>query len=198
MIRPHSPAGLVRGGLALRSWGLGPAGGFTAAARLDPHRTAVIDDLGSLTYDQLHRRSNALARAFADHGVGSGDGVAIMCRNHRGFIDASIATAKLGADSLYLNTAFARPQLLEVVERERPKLIVLDQEFADLLEGAEVDVRVLAWTDGPTEGPTIESLIASRSDADLAPASRHGSIESAKWAKPQVWKSGAAMWVRQP
>ena len=24
------------------------------------------------------------------------------------------------------------------------------------------------------------------------------SIASARWAKPQVWKSGAAMWVRQP
>jgi len=176
VIRPHSPAGLVRGGLALRSWGLGPAGGFTAAARLDPHRAAVVDELGTLTYDELHRRSNALARAFADLGVGSGDGVAIMCRNHRGFVDASIATAKLGADSLYLNTAFARPQLLEVIERERPRVVVLDEEFAGLLEGAEVDVRVLAWTDGPTDERTLEGLIARASDADLPPASRHGRI----------------------
>jgi fatty-acyl-CoA synthase len=176
VIRPHNPRGLVRAGVALKQWGLGPAGGFTAAAAIDPHRTAVVDELGSLTYDELHRRSNALARAFAGLGVRSGDGVAIMCRNHRGFIDASVATAKLGADSLYLNTAFARPQLLDVIERERPRVVVLDQEFADLLAGAEVDITVLAWTDGPTDAPTLESLIRSRSDEDLPPATRHGRI----------------------
>ena len=58
-----------------------------------------------------------------------------MCRNHRGFIDVSIATAKLGADILYLNTAFAGPQLVEVLARERPAVVVHDEEFAGLLAG---------------------------------------------------------------
>ncbi len=39
--------------------------------------------------------------------MGEGDGVGIMCRNHRGFIEATVAVSKLGADALYLNTAFA-------------------------------------------------------------------------------------------
>ena len=46
--------------------------------------------------------------------------MAIMCRNHRGFIEATVAIAKLGAHALYLNTAFAGPQLTEVVKREKP------------------------------------------------------------------------------
>ena len=33
--------------------------------------------------------------------------MAIMCRNHRYFIEATMACAKLGAVALYLNTAFA-------------------------------------------------------------------------------------------
>ena len=70
-----------------------------------------------------------------------------MARNHRGFIDATVAGAKLGADILFLNTAFAGPQLVEVLEREDPKVVVYDEEFSELL--AEVDnVRhVVAWTD---------------------------------------------------
>ena len=60
----------------------------------------------------------------------------IMCRNHRGFIEATVAVSKLGADALYLNTAFAGPQLTEVVEREKPKAIIYDEEFAGLLEEA--------------------------------------------------------------
>ena len=49
----------------------------------------LIDEAGSLTFGEMHRRSNALARALADEGVEPGDGIAIMARNHRGFIDAT-------------------------------------------------------------------------------------------------------------
>ena len=147
VIRPHNPVALAKAAKALKDWGPGPAGGFTAAAALDPRRTAVVDELGSLTFDEMHRRSNALARAFARLGVSEGDGVAVMCRNHRGFVDASIAAAKLGADILYLNTAFAGPQLVDVLERERPVLVVHDEEFTGLLEKADVGTSVLGWTD---------------------------------------------------
>jgi fatty-acyl-CoA synthase len=176
VLRPHSPLALAKAGKALKDWGVGPAGGFTAAALLDPHRTAIVDELGSLTYDEVHRRSNALARSLADLGVSAGDGVAVMCRNHRGFVDASIATAKLGADILYLNTAFAGPQLADVIERERPRVVVHDEEFSELLAGADVAERVLAWTDGPTDAPTLESLIDASPDDDLPPAGRNGRI----------------------
>ena len=87
----------------------------------------------TLTFAEVHRRSNALARALADEGVEEGDGVAIMCRNHRGFIDATLACAKLGANGLYMNTAFSGPQLAGVVEREGPAALIYDQEFAELL-----------------------------------------------------------------
>lgn len=176
IIRPHSPAGLARAGKALKNWGLGPAGGFTAAAQLDPRRTAVIDELGSLTYADLHQRSNAFAHSLRELGVASGDGVAVMCRNHRGFIDASIAAAKLGADTLYLNTAFAGPQLVEVIAREKPRVVIYDQEFDGLLAKADVPVRVTAWTDEPTDGHTLEGLIRRGPTADLPPAGRHGRI----------------------
>ena len=176
IIRPHGPRALGKAGLALKDWGLGPAGGFTAAALLDPHRTAVVDELGSLTYDDLRRRSNALARGLAALGVVEGDRVAVMCRNHRGFVDISIAVAKLGADVLYLNTAFAGPQLVDVLAREKPRVVVHDEEFGGLLEGAVVDDRVLAWTDGPTDEPTLESLIAAHDEGELTPAGRHGRI----------------------
>ena len=178
VIRAHNPVALARTGKALKDWGTGPAGGFTAMALLDPQRTAVVDELGSLTFGDLHRRSNALARALGELGVSAGDSVALMCRNHRGFVDATIAAAKLGADLLYLNTAFAGPQLVDVLEREKPTVVVHDAEFGPVLEKADVGIRVLAWSDGePGEGQhTLESLIAAHPDDDVEPASRHGRI----------------------
>src|SRR4029079_14035688 len=98
-------------------------------------------------FGELHERSNRLADALRSRGSGPGDGLAIMCRDHRGCVAASIPAAKLGADILYLNTAFAGPQLVDVLDRESPKVVVHDEEFAGLIDEADTRDRVLGWVD---------------------------------------------------
>jgi acyl-CoA synthetase (AMP-forming)/AMP-acid ligase II len=178
IIRPYSPLVLARVGKAVLDWGTGPAGGFTAMALLTPHQVGIVDELGELTCLEVHQRSNALARALAERGVGEGDSVAVMCRNHRGFVDVSVAVAKLGADVLYLNTAFAGPQLVDVLDREQPQVVVHDEEFTELLAKAHSRRRIVAWTDSDDLGDveTLEDLIASHPGDDLEPAQRHGRI----------------------
>jgi fatty-acyl-CoA synthase len=130
----------------------------------------LIDERGALSFERVHRRTNALAHAFAGMGIGPGDGIGIMCRNHRGFIEATLAAAKLGASALYLNTMFAGPQLVEVTRREKPKALVYDEEFGDLLEGVDDGVeRIVAWTDGAPEERTLDSLVAANDDSNLKP-----------------------------
>ena len=176
VIRPYGPRTLVDIGRVVLRWGTGPAGGFATLAARAPHAVGVVDELGELTWGELHRRSNSLARALAERGVGEGDSVAVMCRNHRGFIDASIAIAKLGADILYLNTAFAGPQLADVLEREAPVMVVHDEEFTGLLSGARVERRLLAWTDGEPAGETLEQLLGAYDEGDLQPPERHARV----------------------
>jgi acyl-CoA synthetase (AMP-forming)/AMP-acid ligase II len=151
-------------------WGASPATGIKTAAIHYPDETGLIDERGSLSFEQLHRRSNALAHAFERMGIGYGDGVGIMCRNHRGFVEATLAAAKLGASALYLNTMFAGPQLVEVTRREGPKVLVYDEEFTELLDGVDESVqRVVGWVDGEPGVPMLDSLIASAGDSDLKP-----------------------------
>jgi acyl-CoA synthetase (AMP-forming)/AMP-acid ligase II len=170
ILGPIRPDKAVRMGATFVRWGASPATGVAVAAIHYPHETALIDERGSLTFEQLHRRSNALAHAFERMGIGPGDGVGIMCRNHRGFIEATLAAAKLGASALYLNTMFAGPQLVEVTRREAPKVLVHDEEFSGLLAGVEEGIaRVVGWADGETEAPTLESLIAANDDSNLKP-----------------------------
>jgi fatty-acyl-CoA synthase len=179
VITPYSPPVLYRLGRTLLRWGTGPAGGFTTLALRMPDRVGLVDELGELTFGEMHRRSNALADALRSRGVRPGDAVALMCRNHRGFVDASIGAAKLGADIIYLNTAFAGPQLADVLERESPALLIHDEEFTDLLAHVDDVDRVLAWVDDDpgSAGPdTLEGLIASGSDADLIAPERPGRI----------------------
>lgn len=183
IIRPYPPAVLVRLARTVKDWGTGPAGGFATLAVRFPDRVGLVDELGELTFGEMHRRSNALARALRARGVGEGDAVALMCRNHRGFVDTTVAAAKLGADLLYLNTAFAGPQLVDVLDREKPTVVVHDEEFTELLADADVEQRVLAWVDGDGNGgagddgvPTLEGLVDGADDADLDPPDRHGRI----------------------
>jgi len=176
VVRPVRPDKLARAGITLLRWGRGPAAGYITSAALCPDDCAVVDELGSLTFAEVDRRTNALARSLADAGVEEGDGVGIMCRNHRGFVEATVAVAKLGADALYLNTAFAGPQLAEVVERESPAALIYDQEFAGLLDQAgEGRLRFIGWhEDADATDPTLEELIAAGSDGPLQPAAGVG------------------------
>jgi acyl-CoA synthetase (AMP-forming)/AMP-acid ligase II len=180
VIAPSRPDRLVKAGLALRNFGPTLAGGAVAAAARHPEHTAVIDEMGTLTWGQVDERSNALAHALAEQGLKTGDGVAIMCRNHRGFIDSTIACMKLGLTGLYLNTAFSGPQIRDVCEREEPKAIIYDHEFAGLVEDAAKDrLRFVAWHADGEEGTSHETLgrlIEGGSPKALKPPSQQGRI----------------------
>jgi acyl-CoA synthetase (AMP-forming)/AMP-acid ligase II len=177
MIAPTRPDRAARAIAALRRWGPTPAAAYTGSAARYPYRLAIIDERGALTFEQVHRRSNALARGLAAEGVREGDSVAIMCRNHRGFIEATIACSKLGVGALYLNTAFAGPQIADVMRREDPKGLIYDQEFTELVrEGGVGRKRLVSWCDPgeSSEDPTLEQAIAASSDADLTPPTESG------------------------
>jgi acyl-CoA synthetase (AMP-forming)/AMP-acid ligase II len=126
-----------------------------------------------------------------------------MCRNHRGFVEATIACAKLGASQLYLNTAFAGPQIADVLLREAPTGLIYDEEFADLVSGGSEGMhRFVAWSETPAasspEGerqaarergangantgadaaadPRLEDLIARGDPTPLQPPHEHGRV----------------------
>ena len=175
VLRPIRPDKLARIVERYVRWGASPALGSASNAISHPNETAIVDDAGSLTWEQTHRRSNALARALRDEGVEMGDGVAIMCRNHRYFIEATMACSKLGAVALYLNTAFAAPQLADVLEREGPVAVIYDQEFTDLVsDGLGSRRRYVAWEEDRVDGTTVEELISRAHDEDLDPPEEHG------------------------
>ena len=211
VIRPLRPDKLARVGLTLARWGRTPAAGFISLAVRHPNDTAVVDELGTLTFSDIHRRTNAIAHGLADAGVKEGDGIAIMCRNHRFFIEATVAASKLGADALYLNTAFAGPQLTEVVKRERPVAIVYDEEFEELLEEAgRRRKRFVAWHDSEdTSDPTLDDLLADHDDEDPVPPEHEaraviltsgttGTPKGASRGQPQSLDPAAAFFSKIP
>ena len=175
LIAPMRPDKYLRMGLALRRIGMTATAGFAAAAQRCPDRTALVDDIGELTWRDLDQRCDALAAAL-QHLPGTAvrggsdqarppKSVGIMCRNHRGFIEALVAADRVGADVLLLNTSFAGPAFADILRRDGVDAVIYDSEFKAVIEHALTDApevsRILAWTDDPsTSGPTIERLIA--------------------------------------
>jgi len=173
--RPDHVLGAVR---ALVRFGPTPAGGYGASAERYGSETAIIDELGTLTFAEVHARTNALANALRADGIEAGDSVGVMCRNHRGFVDAVIACSKLGANVLFLNTAFSGPQLTDVAKREKPKALIYDHEFEELIHDASRRrKRYIAWhdtDDGKPKDRLIEDLIAGGDTRDLTPPRERG------------------------
>jgi fatty-acyl-CoA synthase len=166
LLRPERPDKAAEAALELLRWKMTPAAAFIVSANRYPDEPAIVDERGMLTFGEVHQRTNALARAMADDGIGEGDGVAIMCRDHRWFIEATVAISKLGANTLLFNTAFSGPQLKDVTEREDPKGIVYDEEFAELMDEAAGDrKRWVAWHEEGHEGDaTVDQLIEDQED----------------------------------
>ena len=183
MFQPTRPDKALRALAALRRWGPTPAAAYTGSAIRYPERTAIVDERGTLTFEEVHRRTSALAHELRKAGISERDGVAIMCRNHRGFIDATVACSKLGASALYLNTAFAGPQITDVLAREDPVAVIYDEEFAELVrEGAAGRKRFVAWSEpgarppASSPDPLLEDLIARGDDSELRPPAEKGRV----------------------
>jgi fatty-acyl-CoA synthase len=178
VLRPDRPDRIVRMMQLLARWGPTPAAGYAISALRVPDHPAIHDDRGTITFSALHRETNALAHSLRDAGVGEGDGIAILCRDHAGFVKSTVAASKLGANVLLLNTAFAAPQITTIVEREDPRVLIHDEEFTEpCAEAAAGRLRVIAWHDSESpDFPTLDELIAAGASDDLAPPRDRGGV----------------------
>ena len=171
--RPDRAAVILR---AMRQLGQLGAAVKVAAVRYGD-RTGLIDELGSLSFRQLDERSDALACALRARGLADGETVGIMCRNHRGFLDATFGAGKSGARLLYLNTDFAGPQLRDVCEREGVALLIHDEEYEGLVgQIAPPRGRLLAWTDGAATADTVEDAISRYAGQEPPPPAEQSSV----------------------
>jgi fatty-acyl-CoA synthase len=166
LVRPELPHRVAQMLLAFERHGM-LASAVAIGAIRHGDRVAMRDERGEVSYRELDQRSNALANAWRERGLEPGDGVAILVRNHRGFLDAVFAAAKCGAKIILLNTSFAGPQIREVADREGTDVLVYDDEYASTLKGVDPPHgRWRAWVDDeePEKAKdTLDALIAGSS-----------------------------------
>ncbi len=175
LVRPVRPDKVARALLAFRHFGVGPASLAAAAAELYGERPAVIDERGTVSFGELDAQVRSLAGALhGSLGLSCSDRIAIMCRNHRGFVYATVAAGRIGCSVVPLSSDFAGPQLADVLAREGVSAAVYDEEFEEVFDGAGFEgLRIIAWNDRDQERPTIDGLIARGGDP-VPPPAEHG------------------------
>ncbi|MEU5995562.1 AMP-binding protein [Spirillospora sp. NPDC047418] len=167
--RPGPPLKVVRQLDALRRWGTLLGGTVASAAARDPGAVAIIDDAGVLTYGEVDARTDRLAAALGR--INDAPRVAVLCRNHRGMVEALVASSKRGCDLVLLNTGMSTEQLGTVLRQQRVEVVIADTEFADFI--AAVPKTVHVFTAGGT-GSELENAIVTAPAGAAEPPAKAG------------------------
>ena len=180
LIAPILPHRIIGAGVQLAKWGPGFPSGVHACAARYPNQVAIIDDAGSLTWREMAQQINQLTDVLRERGVGAGDSVALLARNHRYIVMAMVAVMQRGGRVLLLNTMASKSQLGELAKRESATLVMLDEEFLPVAADLPREELLLTWADSDTtevpvggrgSSSTVRPLATSRPRSTAASSS---------------------------
>lgn len=152
----------------LKSFGPFGAAVHLAAIR-HPDAPAIFDERGEITYAEFDELVNRLANALLASGLKPGDGIAMLCKNHRAPLVIGFAASRAGLRSLWLNTSFSARQATEVCAREGVDLLIHDAEFTEILKDVHPPQGKFAVDVSGATTDDLDRLIASGSP-ELPPA----------------------------
>ncbi|AHH19863.1 putative long-chain-fatty-acid--CoA ligase [Nocardia nova SH22a] len=134
-------------------------------ARTRPQQQAIVFGDTVQTWAQVDAITDALARGLAARGVRKGDRVAVMMLNRPELAHVILATLKLGAVSVPLNFRLTAGELAPMVVDSAPRLVIVEDEFAPLLEVAAAQAPFEIHAIGGSAHPPYAALL----DPGVAP-----------------------------
>ena len=193
------------------SWNYGDI--LDAVARVVPaDRAALIYGEDLVTWGEFDRRTNNLARTLVERGLAPGDRVAILCRNHPGYIEAVVASLKSRTINVNINFRYTADEIAYVMDDCGASALF----YQDTLEAVVPELKsrlpdVRLWirieTDRKVESPLADDLsfeAQARTD-DGAPLDIERSPDDAyllytggTTGKPKgvLWRTGDARLVQ--
>jgi fatty-acyl-CoA synthase len=106
---------------------------FRARVVLHPDAIALDDGARTVTYADLNERVNRLANGLTGLGVGRGDRVAVLSENRIEYLEAVLASAKIGSILACQNWRLAPPELQHCIQLVEPRVGVASPRHAGLL-----------------------------------------------------------------
>ena len=144
--------------------------GISAHAQGRPDAVAISFGSERVTYGELERASNQLARALIDAGCGRGDRVALLMPKMPAAIVAMLGVLKAGAAYVPLDPAGPPARLARMLEVSDCRCLLAAGPVGGMLSGILEIARL-------GQRPVIGWLDAA-DDADLAPAFTFGDLDT--------------------
>ena len=131
-------------------------------AAFQPNAPAVTCGEDSLTYAQLHARTNRIARALDGLGVKQGDLVTLGLPNSISFVEACYGIWKLGATPQPISFRLPKVELEAIMELAKTPVVIAD--FQHQVDRPILSVEaLLALSDDESDLPDRTALIAKAS-----------------------------------
>ncbi len=112
-----------------------PLTGIAAFAQSTPDKVALIDGQRSVTFSQLDRRTNQLARALRHRGVGPGDRIASALRNSIEWFEVAGAASRLGVTIVPVSWRSQHDEVAYMVEDSGAKLVLAEPDATEIMAG---------------------------------------------------------------
>ena len=129
-------------------------------AQAVPDGEAFVDGAVRLTFGAWDRAADGLAAALGERGVGTGDVVALLLPSSADYAIAYAAAMRLGAITTGINLRLGPAEVTSVVERTRPKVVVVDEGIEPPAGAAAVvrrsELAALYELDPPSSWPSLE------------------------------------------
>ena len=97
---------------------------FQRQVAISPDAIAVVDNLGSMTYQELDDQSNILAKVLVDHGISKDDFVGIMLPRCKEFLVAVLGIFKAGGAYVPLDPEYPEAHLSYILDNAQAKLLL--------------------------------------------------------------------------
>lgn len=141
---------------------------FAEQAMATPERKAVNFQDRSLSYAQLHHRSNQLAHHLRALGVGRNDYVGIYMERSPEMLVALLGVMKAGAAYLPLDPGFPPDRLSFMVEETAAPVILTDRALVASVPGRESQIIVVDEANSAYSGESSEEVPRVNEPEDLA------------------------------
>ena len=135
-----------------------------------PNSPLATFDGTTVTYGEVHARSNRIARGLADSGVGEGTRVGLLTTNRTEFFDVLFATRKVGAVLVPINWRLAPPEIEYVLADSKTEYLFASGAFIDVVApavGRLPALRHLTSLDAGAGDQSYAAWIGSGDEADL-------------------------------
>ncbi len=129
-----------------------------------------FEDDVTVTYNELHRRSDKLAAALLRQGIRKGAHVAMMMPNVPEFVISWLALAKVGAVLVPVNTAYTGSELDFLLNQSDAQAVIIHAQYLPALEAMQMrpkvieDQRVFVLGDARDGYGSLETLMTYEGD----------------------------------